>query len=143
MPAHLGVGGLYELILSLRDGQENQELVLTRSLFDNEMSLGQPGQDSETRVLLSDVKAVDFAYYGPKEKEDPAWHDNWAGEAIAPSLIRVSLAREDGELWPPITVRVLINGIQHQRGSGGADREPELEDDEEDELDIRGPRTQS
>ncbi len=68
---------------------------------------GQSGSVTD-RILVNDVAAMAFRYFGAKECEDgaPAWHDAWQGQERLPDLIRLELGfnEDDGRSWAPLIV---------------------------------------
>ncbi len=87
----------YELKL-----QPNGDLVLFSA-----SDLARPGTPLETQVLLHQVNAMAFAYYGPMIAAGKGWNPRWANRASLPELVRVHLefAEGDARFWPDLIVR--------------------------------------
>lgn len=66
-------------------------------------------QGPAARVMLLDhVSHLRFAYFGAGAPgEAPGWQDRWIGQARLPSLVRVTIVRDDPALgvWPELVVR--------------------------------------
>lgn len=86
-----------------------------------------PGASSQA-VLLSDVAAIRFAYFGPPADGGPAaWRDTWQDRDRLPDLVRVELSRDRPGLrpWPPLVIRTRIDsnpGCLYQPGQTGCRR---------------------
>jgi general secretion pathway protein J len=87
-------GGLFEYLLVQEYlPEQGYSLVLYFSPLDptaTEMSLPESG---DRRVLLSGLEALEFTYYGRKQKlEQPAWYSSWEAESQRyPDLVRLTL----------------------------------------------------
>ena len=65
-----------------------------------------------SRVLLTDVAELRFAYFGQRElRQAPTWSEVWDQPAL-PLLVRVQLrfADRDQRSWPDLIVRPMIDG---------------------------------
>lgn len=80
--------------------QADDGLVLRWRPYDGTVPEG-PGTDT---LLLPGTRAARFAYHGPRDGEDPAWHDRWQGQAALPTLVRLSLTDGDGRALPDLVV---------------------------------------
>ena len=62
-------------------------------------------------MLLDHVSHLRFAYFGsPAPGEPPGWQDRWVGQTRLPSLVRVTIVRDDPALgvWPELVVRTRV-----------------------------------
>ena len=65
-----------------------------------------PGETNELdgeRVLLDELEAARFSYFGAAERRDvPAWAETWPEQAQLPSLIALEVEFPDGDRrrWP-------------------------------------------
>ncbi|HIE54424.1 MAG TPA: prepilin-type N-terminal cleavage/methylation domain-containing protein [Chromatiaceae bacterium] len=127
MPAHLGSGGFYIIRLQkvLKEGRE--QLLLRRWLYHPEvlsgeselppwqpLSAGEPYRAEKERpelrawysesVLVDEVKAVRFAYYGLQEPtdEEGQWSEEWVERKQLPLLVRLQVEDARGA-WPEMT----------------------------------------
>ncbi len=124
-PAHVGVGGLYQVEIARvdGDGEEDGSLELTWHIFrpDNPGAIEEdPGEDDTLaagrRTLLTGVKAVTFAYYksdGPGFGESE-WEESWEEDDNLPGLIAmdVEFSPESGRDWPVLVVQTRLAGVR-------------------------------
>ncbi len=67
--------------------------------------------DPERAVLLENVKAFGFSYFGNKDPTaNPVWQDEWFDMDRLPLLIKVSILLDDGSYWPAMVFPVRISG---------------------------------
>jgi len=107
LPPWPGRGGPHQLRLE-RDGDR---LILRRKIDSGESRAFDFSGRVEQTVLLSNVRAVRFAYFGPTRPREPAkWHDGWRNRASLPTLIRlrVAFAGETGTKWPELLVAPVL-----------------------------------
>ncbi len=126
LPAHLSAGGFAHVTLSFESLGEVRGLVLrhgpVRRRDDGRVELVR-SDEAEFAMLLGDVEAVEFSYYGAGDADDDAeWTDRWVDEKNLPSLvrIRVRFADSDRRIWPELTVALRIQG----QGSRAPSRRP-------------------
>lgn len=99
MPKHLGVAGLYQVYLYPRDG----ELEMAWHLF-RPTDIGE-ARYTQRVTLLSEVKQVEFAYYGSHGLAEPSWYDSWEDYSFLPTLIRINVKFKSGtKTWPDLVV---------------------------------------
>lgn len=61
----------------------------------------------ETRILLKDLKSLEFSYFGTETLQDSAsWHADWHDKMKPPQLvrIRVEFADRKSDLWPELII---------------------------------------
>ncbi len=69
--------------------------------------------EAETAVLLDEVAAVAFSYYGVRDGgEDAEWTDRWDDQDRLPFLVRIRIGFHDADrrTWPEQTVALRIQG---------------------------------
>jgi general secretion pathway protein J len=122
---YVGIGGLYLVRVFLREQEGSRALMLERWLLHPEILAGGDGipewqplepsrdaaddQDSAlgvygSAVLLEDVGAVNFGYYGPQLEDDAeTWQGEWSERPAMPRLVRLQLEHH-GEVWVDLVV---------------------------------------
>lgn len=123
-PAHLGLGGLQLVRIQIRQGDESNQLLLTRWLYDPDVLAGgdgvpawrplhQAGVDSispegadEQRsvysqtVLVDDLESVDISYFGPSGRSgERQWNEEWLEQEQLPQLVKIRITDRRGD-WP-------------------------------------------
>ncbi len=116
LPTHLSGGGFEHVALSLTDRDDGHGLVLEHGPLqrreDGRAELFQL-DEPETAVLLDNLVAVEFSYYGARERgEDAEWTDRWDSDQRLPLLVRIRIAfpESDRRIWPELTVALRIQG---------------------------------
>lgn len=87
-----------------------QLVMAWRPVFGGSRMLDVSGLSSDA-VLLNDVRAVRFAYFGRASARDKLrWHHSWQNRRHLPALIRlhVVFARGDRRYWPDLVVAPMI-----------------------------------
>jgi general secretion pathway protein J len=104
-------GGYQRLSFRLDQGQGNPSLIATAAPYRTtaEEAVGAPARSS---LLLADLAAVEFAYFGrDAANQPPVWHAEWRDRPELPSLVRVRIAFRDGRRPPDLLVAPrLANG---------------------------------
>jgi general secretion pathway protein J len=98
LPAALQRGGLYDIELSATQGQ------LVLAWKPHFRGPGAQQQRTET-ILVHDVAIFNLAYFQGAAGWRPVFDTNTG----SPSLIRLSLATNDGRSWPPFVVAPFID----------------------------------
>ena len=124
----LAGGGFEHVALSLTDRDDGHGLVLEHGPLQRRedgraelFRLDEP----ETAVLLDNLVAVEFSYYGARERgEDAEWTDRWDSEQRLPLLVRIRIAfpESDRRIWPELTVALRIQGKGAATASGASAR---------------------
>jgi prepilin-type N-terminal cleavage/methylation domain-containing protein len=97
-PAMMARGGFHAMRLEL-DGRGGRRQLVFRSGM-----LGD-GKDLSRSILLDDVAAAHFAYFGRTARTEPAdWHDRWPGAAGLPDLVRLRITFADGSSAPDLVI---------------------------------------
>lgn len=62
-------------------------------------------------VLIPEVAAVQFSYFGGANPEQPQWHDDWKSEISLPQLVRlrIKLKGDDGRSRPDLFIAPRID----------------------------------
>ena len=121
IPAHVGVGGLYQVEIALGDGEPGEDgtLEMTWRLFrpDDPLAIEDAPDEEDTlaagrRTLLTGVKTVAFGYYqseGPGFAE-AEWEDSWDDAGDLPGLValNVEFAEGAGRFWPILVVQTRL-----------------------------------
>jgi general secretion pathway protein J len=64
-----------------------------------------PDAQSTKRILVRDLKSLEFSYYGPADSSSPtAWHSDWQNKPRLPLLIRMHVTLWNARPWPDLTV---------------------------------------
>ncbi len=105
LPAHRGGGGLYLLTL-LAD--KDITLYYQKISDDITLSLEMDDEQIKSQVLISNIKAIEFRYYGrEKTKDSPDWHEQWIEQKNLPDLISLRIiSKSSADSWPEILVPV-------------------------------------
>lgn len=126
LPAHLSAGGFEHVALSFANLGGVRGLVLRhgplRRSEDGRAELAR-SDEAESAMLLGDVEAVEFSYYGARDGDDDAeWTDRWDDEQQLPFLVRIRIgfAASDRRIWPELTVALRIQ----RRASNARSRRP-------------------
>jgi general secretion pathway protein J len=117
LPAHLSAGGFEHVALSLAEGdRDGRRLVLEHGKLrrheDGRAELFEL-DEPETAVLLDNVAAAEFSYYGVRGRGgDAEWTDRWDDEDRLPLLVRIRIEfpESDRRTWPELTVALRIQG---------------------------------
>jgi len=111
-PADVSGGGLSLVGIDVEQGEapKSSNLVMRRAMPDDAARDFGPLDQVKPTVLLEDVGAVSFAYFGAENDfTDPQWYDQWTFEGRIPSLIRISMRGSDGSPMPALTVRMELS----------------------------------
>ncbi len=109
-PAYLALGGFHLLHVALAGSGPIRSLTVawqpvTRGAATAETTPLQPS------VLLDEVRAVEFAYFGVTQaNRPPEWQDQWTGRMDLPQLVRVRLRLADGWQAPDLIVAPQLHG---------------------------------
>jgi general secretion pathway protein J len=114
MPEHLGVGP-ERMVLGLTQAGDGTDLRIEWWPADLGDSPDAAPDALHSRVLLSHLAEIRFAYFGQVEtKHPPIWSDAWS-EPSLPLLVRVQVRfpDQDARSWPDLIVRPMIDGRIH------------------------------
>jgi general secretion pathway protein J len=66
---------------------------------------------ADTEVLVDDLRALEFSYYGSQGRDDtPNWHNTWENQTRVPDLIRIQATFGDRRrVWPDLIVAPRIS----------------------------------
>ena len=123
LPAHLSVGGFEHAALSLAERDDGYGLVFEHQALqwrdDGRAELSR-FDEPNTAVLLDNVVAIEFSYYGARDRgTDAEWTDRWDDKQRLPLLVRVKIVfpESDRRVWPDLTVALRIQGEIGATGS--------------------------
>ncbi len=123
LPVHLSAGGFEHVALTLANLDDGDGLVLEHGPLqrrdDGRAELFRL-DEAETAVLLKNLAAVEFSYYGSRESgEDAEWTDRWDDDQRLPLLVRIRIEfpGSDRRIWPELTVALRIQG---ERGAAAS-----------------------
>lgn len=128
-PAHVGIGGLYEVELAQIDGRagEDDSLDLVWRLYrPNDALTGGPLTDeivageedtlaAGRRTLLTGIESVTFGYFATDGVGfgQAEWEETWEEAGALPGLVamNVEFAKGSGRFWPPLVIQTrLVRG---------------------------------
>ena len=131
MPGFVGVSGVHEVALSVRDEEGESALWFAwRPMMmdaDGEAVAG----EFEERVLVPDITALAVRYFGADKDEDPRWSDEWSKMPGMPVLVEMTLQDANDTPWPLLIMRPRANTPRYlsvRKGGAGAD-EPASEEE--------------
>ena len=103
MLARLGQAGLYRIRIEVVDGRL---WIRWRPYLPSDPVAG----EERERMLLEEVSAVEWAYFGLEQVDDsqPRWSNAWTNPQSRPLLVRLNLNLRD-EPWPDLVV-ALVEG---------------------------------
>ena len=97
-----GGPGLYRVEIGLDANRRDRPLILSRRLANPSASARQ-----QLSVLARDVAVFQIVYFGAVSPNDePVWQARWEGLGYPPKLVRITLSGADGQIRPPIVVRL-------------------------------------
>ncbi len=104
-------GGLSLVGLDVVQGSEprNRDLVMRRTLADEKAKDFEPLRAGKPTLLVANVDAVAFAYFGAENDFlDPKWHSEWTFAGRIPQMVRVQVKTGEGVELPEIVARVML-----------------------------------
>jgi general secretion pathway protein J len=110
-PAGVSMGGLALVGIEVEGDARRGErhLYMRRALPDDTAQSFDPLASAEPSILIADVDAVKFQYFGGEtDFQDPSWRDEWKVPDKIPQLVRVSVRMADGTALPDMVMRVMM-----------------------------------
>ena len=107
MPEYLGAG-FAEFVVAVDDQRDLKDLVVRWRRFDPVDLLATDADEPQIKVLLEDIERLDFAYYGARNRDEPAfWHEQWLDAQQLPQLVRLKIVFPPGDqrYWPDLIVQ--------------------------------------
>lgn len=104
LPLHnRGAGGWHKFSLQLTKNRDKLDLIVKLEPFFP--SLDQERQAIDDVVLIENIEAIRFSYFGSDEsdKEDQ-WLDQWLEKSYFPKMIQVDIRVRGEKNWPPLVV---------------------------------------
>ena len=110
LPLHnRGAGGWHKFNLQLTKDHEKRDLIVKLEPFFP--ALEKEHQPIDDVVLIENVEAIRFSYFGADKPDDePQWLDEWLERSHFPKLIRVEIKVRGEKNWPPLVVAPKIAG---------------------------------
>lgn len=107
-PAGISQGGLSLVGLAVENGAgRTHNLVMRRSMPDDDAKDFAPLDHAEAKVLIADVENVGFEYFGAENDfTQPRWSNAWTYEGRIPEMIRVRIATGEGLPIPEMIVKI-------------------------------------
>jgi general secretion pathway protein J len=109
--AGASTGGLALVGLAVESGADPRQrnLVMRRALSDDTANDFSLVDAAEQTVLIADVDAASFAYFGAENDfVEPRWVDEWTFKGRIPQLVRLRMKIGDGTELPEIVARVML-----------------------------------
>lgn len=112
MPGYLGFGGPQVQELSIVNGEDGLELILSHALL---QGFEEAALDARAPILLiSGIESGTFRFQGRDEQNMPGpWQDSWDATDILPLAISLQLDFDEGThmAWPDLVASVRIDGM--------------------------------
>ena len=114
MPPQFAAAGFAWLTFALADNESDGiDLVVDWREFDPDADDFAGEAEPRRSVLLPNVAAVAFDYYGDPEQDgdDPQWETYWEPGPRLPELVRMAVTFSDGDdrVWPDLLIAPLID----------------------------------
>lgn len=110
-PAGVSLGGLALVGIEVEGDARRgtRHLYMRRALPDDTAVNFDPLAAAEPSILIADVDAVQFQYFGLEtDFQDPSWRDEWKVPDRVPQLVRIRVRMADGSMLPDMVVRVMM-----------------------------------
>jgi general secretion pathway protein J len=111
-PAGIALGGLALVSLEVEDDPRNRRarhLVMRRAMPDDEARDFGPLEKSEPSILIANVDAVGFSYFGAENDfAEPKWTDDWRFTSRVPQMVRLRVKTAEGTMLPDIVVKTML-----------------------------------
>ena len=112
----VGLHGLYQVVVYHNAEASPPSIDLALQRLDDELRIGEIREGAIRRVLIENVAAVEFSFFGRLERrEEPAWLNAWQEAQTLPDLVRFELHRVAAGEWPAVTVRLPVDGLRFRR----------------------------
>ena len=110
MPAHLGLGGLQIVRISVAEHDGDRDLVVGWTPLlpaSNSLDLD---EDARRVVLASGVDKLELRYLGRDTISGPIEEfDSWIGHRGLPKLVSLRVTFRDGSAWPDLLARPMVD----------------------------------
>ncbi|MGZ5072132.1 MAG: prepilin-type N-terminal cleavage/methylation domain-containing protein [Usitatibacter sp.] len=107
-PAGITLGGLSLVGLEVAPAKSTRgsDLVMCRAMPDDDAKDFGPLDAAEPRVIIPNVDAVAFSYFGAEtDFAEPRWLDKWTYDSRVPLMVRLRIHTTDGTAIPEMVVR--------------------------------------
>jgi len=110
LPLHnRGAGGWHKFNIQLTKNHDSRDLIVKLEPFFP--ALEEEHQPIDDVVLIENVEAIKFSYFGSDElDEEPQWFDEWLEKSYFPKMIQVEIRVKGEKNWPPLVVAPKIGG---------------------------------
>jgi general secretion pathway protein J len=111
-PASVGRFGLQLFSIDLQKEDDEQVIKVTIKPF---APLEGDQEQKEEVVLIRRVSDFTISYFGADDAtiNSGSWRDEWLEKNTQPSLVKISIKRDDNSFWPDMLIPLRITG-QHQ-----------------------------
>jgi len=111
-PAGIASGGLSLVAINVEADPKNQRqhnLVMRRAMPDDEQKDFAAVEQAESSILIPEVDAVSFSYFGAENDfAEPVWTDSWKFASRIPLMIRLRVKTTDGTALPDMVMKVML-----------------------------------
>jgi general secretion pathway protein J len=110
LPLHnRGSGGWHKFNIQLTKNRDQTDLIVKLEPFFP--ALDEAHQPIDDVVLIENVEAIRFSYFGSDEPDEEAqWFDEWQEKSYFPKMIRIDVKVRGEKIWPPLVVAPKIAG---------------------------------
>ena len=111
-PAGISMGGLSLVSVEMEEDAKNRRehnLVMRRAMPDDEAKDFGPLDKAEASILIANVAAVEFAFFGSENDfAEPKWTDDWRFPARVPQMIRLRVKTSEGTVLPDMVMKIML-----------------------------------
>jgi len=117
LPLHnRGAGGWHKFNIQLKKNHDSKDLIVKLEPFFP--ALDKEHQPIDDVVLIENVEAIKFSYFGADDPDEEAqWFDEWLEKSHFPKMIRVEIRVRGEKTWPPLIVAPKIAGTDDDLSS--------------------------
>jgi general secretion pathway protein J len=110
-PPGITAPGMALVGLTLESADNNGvNLVMRRAPPDDDAKDFKPLDAAEATVLIPNLRAVEFAYFGSSsDVNEPRWQDAWSTPDRMPLMVRIRLVGSDGVPLPDLVARLVLS----------------------------------
>lgn len=98
-------GGIYLQELFIKRENGSKSLYLNYAAYRPDTSWEEAFEETKPVLVYSDLKAVQFEYFGTESIEDDArWESDWEDKLVYPLLFRMKIETLEQEKWPALVI---------------------------------------